>query len=103
MEADLSQQTGDQHRPQQGASGNPGLRPAIAWLAQILFQAETLGGVAEQAARRRRSEEHTSELQSLRHLVCRLLLEKKKTNKGIIIWILGLWVIMGDEELRLSC
>src|SRR5205814_10030828 len=27
-----------------------------------------------------RSEEHTSELQSLRHLVCRLLLEKKKTN-----------------------
>src|SRR5258705_10134428 len=27
---------------------------------------------------RERSEEHTSELQSLRHLVCRLLLEKKK-------------------------
>src|SRR5437899_6276642 len=31
----------------------------------------------------RRSEEHTSELQSLRHLVCRLLLEKKKKNKKI--------------------
>src|SRR5437899_4527827 len=29
-----------------------------------------------------RSEEHTSELQSLRHLVCRLLLEKKKNNKN---------------------
>src|SRR5438045_5059011 len=29
------------------------------------------------AARAGRSEEHTSELQSLRHLVCRLLLEKK--------------------------
>src|SRR5471030_3454425 len=29
-----------------------------------------------------RSEEHTSELQSLRHLVCRLLLEKKK-NKSV--------------------
>src|SRR5436853_2848975 len=28
---------------------------------------------------RARSEEHTSELQSLRHLVCRLLLEKKKS------------------------
>src|SRR5687768_17653673 len=28
---------------------------------------------------RRRSEEHTSELQSRLHLVCRLLLEKKKT------------------------
>src|SRR5258708_29216176 len=29
----------------------------------------------------RRSEEHTSELQSPDHLVCRLLLEKKKTKK----------------------
>src|SRR2546422_6042785 len=28
-----------------------------------------------------RSEEHTSELQSRLHLVCRLLLEKKKTNE----------------------
>src|SRR5437899_6510947 len=28
-----------------------------------------------------RSEEHTSELQSLRHLVCRLLLEKKKITR----------------------
>src|SRR5262245_64294426 len=31
--------------------------------------------------RRERSEEHTSELQSLRHLVCRLLLEKKKKQR----------------------
>src|SRR5471030_1010466 len=30
-----------------------------------------------------RSEEHTSELQSLRHIVCRLLLEKKKASRGI--------------------
>src|SRR5437899_6771251 len=30
-----------------------------------------------------RSEEHTSELQSLRHLVCRLLLEKKKKKLEI--------------------
>src|SRR5438876_6791068 len=30
-----------------------------------------------------RSEEHTSELQSPVHLVCRLLLEKKKDNTGI--------------------
>src|SRR5258705_7594475 len=29
-----------------------------------------------------RSEEHTSELQSLRHLVCRLLLEKKKKTNN---------------------
>src|SRR5947199_2363128 len=33
------------------------------------------------AIHRDRSEEHTSELQSLRHLVCRLLLEKKKKKK----------------------
>src|SRR5256884_1185138 len=31
----------------------------------------------------KRSEEHTSELQSRLHLVCRLLLEKKKNNKRI--------------------
>src|SRR5205814_8419756 len=30
-----------------------------------------------------RSEEHTSELQSLRHLVCRLLLEKKKKTRSL--------------------
>src|SRR5262245_62931679 len=35
-----------------------------------------------------RSEEHTSELQSLRHLVCRLLLEKKKKkNKQLSVQI----------------
>src|SRR5262245_64121474 len=37
--------------------------------------------VDHRVSRPRRSEEHTSELQSLRHLVCRLLLEKKKKNK----------------------
>src|SRR3989441_9286095 len=31
-----------------------------------------------------RSEEHTSELQSLAYLVCRLLLEKKKTHTDIL-------------------
>src|SRR5690625_3082589 len=36
---------------------------------------DELGGVTD------RSEEHTSELQSRGHLVCRLLLEKKKKNK----------------------
>src|SRR5437899_6997151 len=37
--------------------------------------------------RRLRSEEHTSELQSLRHLVCRLLLEKKKPTRGTLPWL----------------
>src|SRR5436305_11082925 len=35
------------------------------------------------AEHHRRSEEHTSELQSRPHLVCRLLLEKKKKHKNI--------------------
>src|SRR5207253_6272734 len=35
----------------------------------------------QQATGPRRSEEHTSELQSRGHLVCRLLLEKKKTRR----------------------
>src|SRR5688572_32349350 len=39
-----------------------------------------VGGVPAEA--RNRSEEHTSELQSQSNLVCRLLLEKKKTKIG---------------------
>src|SRR2546422_7687192 len=38
-----------------------------------------------QAKRGSRSEEHTSELQSRLHLVCRLLLEKKKKGKQQIL------------------
>src|SRR5258708_27002183 len=37
-------------------------------------------GVADLLVEGQRSEEHTSELQSPDHLVCRLLLEKKKTR-----------------------
>src|SRR3712207_8852033 len=45
-----------------------------------------LHGAADEPAlarqpRHRRSEEHTSELQSRQYLVCRLLLEKKKNTK----------------------
>src|SRR5437667_8834067 len=39
-------------------------------------------GGAGASSFRRRSEEHTSELQSHHDLVCRLLLEKKKKNKN---------------------
>src|SRR3989442_3867751 len=42
------------------------------------FDALTLFGSEPQSVRASRSEEHTSELQSRPHLVCRLLLEKKK-------------------------
>src|SRR2546429_1379529 len=38
------------------------------------------GGLAGLPGTEQRSEEHTSELQSRLHLVCRLLLEKKKTS-----------------------
>src|SRR5438874_7304317 len=37
-----------------------------------------------------RSEEHTSELQSRRDLVCRLLLEKKKTKSKLACAIIGI-------------
>src|SRR5258705_9642417 len=40
-----------------------------------------------------RSEEHTSELQSLRHLVCRLLLEKKKMML-LLVWLIFFIVLI---------
>src|SRR5205814_3172615 len=46
---------------------------------------KTLGPTASNYLTVGRSEEHTSELQSLRHLVCRLLLEKKKKRNNSIL------------------
>src|SRR5437660_8163828 len=46
-------------------------------IMRILDEDELEGVLAHEL----RSEEHTSELQSRGHLVCRLLLEKKKKNK----------------------
>src|SRR5260221_10103647 len=51
----------------------------FAWLLH-LFTSNALANYADP-----RSEEHTSELQSLRHLVCRLLLEKKKKFRGDVV------------------
>src|SRR5258705_2314839 len=58
-------------------------RPSNArasWSLGMVRRRRARGSVEMSCARTltRRSEEHTSELQSLRHLVCRLLLEKKK-------------------------
>src|SRR5205823_7898470 len=53
------------------------------WPVDHSLTCSGLTGRAERLAftkRRDRSEEHTSELQSLAYLVCRLLLEKKKKN-----------------------
>src|ERR1041385_9529255 len=51
-----------------------------------IYRPDAGGGAAAGPARRRaapgRSEEHTSELQSRLHLVCRLLLEKKKQYRN---------------------
>src|SRR5258705_6042678 len=47
----------------------------LAAAREVQHAGEPLAGRKEPVLR---SEEHTSELQSLRHLVCRLLLEKKK-------------------------
>src|SRR5258708_18802298 len=49
----------------------------IGWEFRILPSATTSRLTSSMSAR---SEEHTSELQSPDHLVCRLLLEKKKTT-----------------------
>src|ERR1039458_2364239 len=42
------------------------------------------GGFSRVENDERRSEEHTSELQSLRHLVCRLLLEKNRQSRALL-------------------
>src|SRR5258708_30496445 len=47
-------------------------------IRRIIRRLERPLGHLEMQAPRNRSEEHTSELQSPDHLVCRLLLEKKK-------------------------
>src|SRR5689334_24452930 len=41
-----------------------------------------------------RSEEHTSELQSQFHLVCRLLLEKKKINHTYALFLFSIFIII---------
>src|SRR2546422_2433178 len=53
-----------------------GVRPEGAAAGLERGRIPSLSG--RQSRRHRRSEEHTSELQSRLHLVCRLLLEKKK-------------------------
>src|SRR5262245_62995131 len=58
---------------------NVGVQHAPALLQETAVGHLVRQGMGESV----RSEEHTSELQSLRHLVCRLLLEKKKRNKNI--------------------
>src|SRR2546429_6497108 len=55
---------------------------------------EGLNGHESTAVLNARSEEHTSELQSRLHLVCRLLLEKKKKIESCLVILLS---------IRISC
>src|SRR5687767_15541699 len=64
------------------ARGPVNLRRLTTPLAILLALCPAVAGIARNSwTAGGRSEEHTSELQSLAYLVCRLLLEKKKKNK----------------------
>src|SRR5258708_29737452 len=75
-------EAGDVVRQPSGAMSRPGLRASGSGLGR---DARQNGRHAFSPHLRNRSEEHTSELQSPDHLVCRLLLEKKKTNKYVTV------------------
>src|SRR2546422_5308689 len=68
-------------QPAKRRAAQPLGRAAIMCLAvAVLFAFATNGSDFRLGPLIQRSEEHTSELQSRLHLVCRLLLEKKKTK-----------------------
>src|SRR5687767_15715181 len=74
---DRSRQQGDGYRQERAADGHAGVRCVRL----------------DEVHQRRRSEEHTSELQSLAYLVCRLLLEKKKLLN---------WLYAGMQQAHIS-
>src|SRR5690606_40250095 len=68
-----------------GGEKTPKARAAMAWAPPIASKPSapaTHAAAMVTAVGRGRSEEHTSELQSRENLVCRLLLEKKKTIRS---------------------
>src|SRR3712207_8477962 len=76
----------DRVRPQGKAGGRGAVVELYARDGPVLVrggraQRDRRGREAGVRGRARRSEEHTSELQSRQYLVCRLLLEKKKNIK----------------------
>src|SRR5437899_9321432 len=66
--------------PVRESSGESQLRSCRRSRSDASASPKKLQVLSSTCARTGRSEEHTSELQSLRHLVCRLLLEKKNRN-----------------------
>src|SRR5262245_60351215 len=75
--AELEEETRLLQRIEEAARLLPIERLALS--TQCGFASVAGGNALSEEAQWARSEEHTSELQSLRHLVCRLLLEKKKS------------------------
>src|SRR2546422_5738227 len=57
------------------------------FLESIMPAEDARPATLHKAMRYSRSEEHTSELQSRLHLVCRLLLEKKKKKYDLLTWM----------------
>src|SRR3712207_8406013 len=78
----------EQRKTEAANTPHAGKVPEEAWKA--MREAGTAGAIPQSEQRKtgtadtpragKRSEEHTSELQSRQYLVCRLLLEKKKTQ-----------------------
>src|SRR5438552_11827081 len=73
---------GDRHEVEPGLLCSPRIGDEVA--RRMLFARQRV----PERSHERRSEEHTSELQSPDHLVCRLLLEKKKKTKTYKTYIL---------------
>src|SRR5258708_24890889 len=63
-----------------GAHWQYSSKTLLTWLRFLCTRRQLRANYAGLPGSMTRSEEHTSELQSPDHLVCRLLLEKKKTN-----------------------
>src|SRR5687767_10502871 len=59
---------------------------SVMYRVRVTVPTDQVAEVLDVLASAKRSEEHTSELQSLAYLVCRLLLEKKKKNQTIKIY-----------------
>src|SRR3989441_6207575 len=72
-----------------GVTGTNGKTTSVTLLRHVLSALEPTGSIGTLGAfdpTGERSEEHTSELQSLAYLVCRLLLEKKKKTNTYTQW-----------------
>src|SRR2546422_5872425 len=71
---------GREHLPKHNAKEGGGrlVRDTLGKEGKVIIPAFSVGRTQQNVYNLHRSEEHTSELQSRLHLVCRLLLEKKK-------------------------